>query len=301
MTIGNILSRTRNTPAKMTILLLALLPVSPKLTGESAPADEAQRHTNAHALSAVFDLVLAPLQELVQKGTVMDRADGKTRLCFPILSAEIADHAEHAALHGIGSKSCPKCEVPSQELGENPRKIYEARQYPLYWEKAQEQESGEAGIAEYFQQVGVKIDRNVFTELYRVNPADLYKPDLLHNIYLGLFIHMMESVEWFLKRHKRSRRSTMPGKDLRIIPNSVYQKGPIVKSHNGRKRKCPTSADAFQQYWRLLQSLSLPSILAAGNLILLLISRRDCLTSFGTIRILCELSCKENYHHSTNK
>src|ERR1700761_4974953 len=37
LTIGNILSRTRNSPAKMAILLLALLPVSPKVTGESAP------------------------------------------------------------------------------------------------------------------------------------------------------------------------------------------------------------------------------------------------------------------------
>ena len=111
----------------MPILLQALLPVPPKLTGESAPVDEAQRQTNANALQAVFDLVLAPLQEVVQEGTVMDCADGKTRLCFPILSAWIADHAEHAALHGIGSKSCPKCEVLSKKLGGNPRKIYEAR------------------------------------------------------------------------------------------------------------------------------------------------------------------------------
>ena len=97
----------------MPILLLALLPVPPKLTGDSGRADKAQRQTNADALRAVFDLVLAPLQEVVQEGTVMDCADGKTGLCFPILWAWIADHAEHAALHGIGSQSCPKCEVPS--------------------------------------------------------------------------------------------------------------------------------------------------------------------------------------------
>jgi len=161
--IGNILLRTRNSPAKMPILLLALLPLPPKLTGDSGHADEAQRKTNADALRAVFDLVLAPLQEVVQEGTVMDCADGKTRQCFPILSVWIA---EHAALHGIGSKSCPKCEVPSKELGGTPRKIYEARHHTLYWEKAWEQESGVAGIAEYFQQLGVKIGRNVFTELY---------------------------------------------------------------------------------------------------------------------------------------
>jgi len=70
VTIGNILSRTRNSPAKMPIMLLELLPVPPKLTGDSGRADEAQRKTNAEALQAVFDLVLAPLQELIQEGTV---------------------------------------------------------------------------------------------------------------------------------------------------------------------------------------------------------------------------------------
>jgi len=61
MTIGNILSRTRSSPAKMPILLLAFLPVPPKFTGDSARANEAQQQTNAYVLRAVFDLVLAPL------------------------------------------------------------------------------------------------------------------------------------------------------------------------------------------------------------------------------------------------
>ena len=65
MTIGNILSRSRNSPAKMPILLVALQPVSPELTGDSGLADVAQMLTNTDALQAVFDLVLAPLQEVV--------------------------------------------------------------------------------------------------------------------------------------------------------------------------------------------------------------------------------------------
>ena len=218
VTIGNILSQTRNSPAKMPILLLALLPVPLKLMGDSGRADEAPRQTKADALQAVFDLILAPLQEVVQEGTMMDCADGKTRLYFPILAAWIADHAEHAVLHRIGSKLCPKCEVPSKELGGNPRKINEARDYTLYREKAREQESGEAGIAEYFQQVGVKTGRNVFTELYRVNLAGLHKPDLLHNIYLGPFKHMMELVEGFLKKHKRQQAFENARKELPPYP-----------------------------------------------------------------------------------
>ena len=92
----------------MPILLLALLPVPPKFTGESTIANEAQRQTNADGLWAVFNLVLAPLQQVAPEGTVMDCADRKTRLCFPILPAWTADHAELAALQEIGSKSCPK-------------------------------------------------------------------------------------------------------------------------------------------------------------------------------------------------
>jgi len=188
----------------MPILLLALLPVPPKFTGESARANEAQQQTNADTLRAVFDLVLAPLQPVAQEGTVMDCADGKTGFCFPILSASITDHAEHAALQGIGSKSCPKCEVPCEELGGDPRRIYEIRDYMRYREKALWHEPAEAaGIAEYFQRLGVKIGNNVFIGLDRVSPADLHKSDLLHNIYLGLFKHMMEWVEGFLKKDKR--------------------------------------------------------------------------------------------------
>jgi len=50
MMIGNILSRTRSSPAKMPILLLALLLKLPKFTGESARANEAHRLTNADIL-----------------------------------------------------------------------------------------------------------------------------------------------------------------------------------------------------------------------------------------------------------
>ena len=149
----------------------------------------------------------------------MDCADRKTHLCFPILLAWIADHAEHAALQGIGSKSCPKCEVPCEELGGDPRRIYETRDYMRYREKALWHEPAEAaGIAEYFQRLGVKIGNNVFIGLDRVSPADLHKPDLLHNIYLGLFKHMMEWVEGFLKKHKRQQAFDDAWKEIPPYP-----------------------------------------------------------------------------------
>ena len=154
---------------------------------------------NADALQAVFDLILAPLQEIANDGAMMDCADGKTRLCFPILSACIANHAEHTILNGTSSKSCPHYEVPATELGQDPRNIDEPRNYAHYAQKAWEYEqTQDTHIADYFHQIGMKIDYNIFSGLYRVNPADLHKPNLLHNIYHGLFKHMMKWIEGFL-------------------------------------------------------------------------------------------------------
>jgi len=166
MTISYILSSTRSSPAKMPILRLALLPVPPKFTGESARANEAQRQTNADVLRCVFILVLAPLPQVARERTVMDCAGGKTRLCFPIWSARITDHAEHAALQGIRRKSSPKGEVQCEEHGGDPRRMYVTSDYMLYREKALRHEPAEAaGIAEYFLQLRMKIGNNVFSGL----------------------------------------------------------------------------------------------------------------------------------------
>jgi len=91
------------------------------------PAD-AREKVNADSLQDVFELIFAPLQDVAHVGIPIDCADGKVRLCFPILSAWIADHRENVALHGLTTNACPKCEVPTNELGTNARS-YRARDY----------------------------------------------------------------------------------------------------------------------------------------------------------------------------
>ena len=75
-----------------------------------------------------------------------------------------------------------------------------------------------AGIAENFQQVGVTIGNNLFARLDLLNPADLHKPDLVHNIYLGLFKDMLEWVEGFPKKDKRRQVFDDAGKQIRSHP-----------------------------------------------------------------------------------
>jgi len=120
ITIGNLPSAQRNSPGSMAVLLLALLPVPPKLP-KSSKAAQRQRNTNADTLQDVFELIFAPLQDVAHVGNPVDCADCKVRLCFPILSSWIADHMGNVALHGMKTNACPKCEVPTNKLETNAR------------------------------------------------------------------------------------------------------------------------------------------------------------------------------------
>jgi len=105
------------------------------------------------------------------------------------------------------------------ELRGNSLKMYQTREYILYIEKAVRHELAEgAGIVEYFPLVAVEIGNNVFARLNGVNPADLQKSDLVHNIYLGLFKTMTEWVEGFLKKHNRQQALDHPWKEIPPYP-----------------------------------------------------------------------------------
>jgi len=115
LTLGNLVATRRNRPGAFGVLLLALLPVPPKLTKSSA--DHLQRQINADTVRGIFELLFEPLQNVALEGVYIDCADGKVRRCFPILSVGIADHMENVAIHRIKSNVCTKCEVLPGDLG----------------------------------------------------------------------------------------------------------------------------------------------------------------------------------------
>ena len=191
----------------MAVLLLALLPVPPKFP-QSSSADKLQGQINADTLQGVLRLIFSPLQDVALEGVSIDCADGKIRRCFPILSAWVADHMENVALHGIKSNACPKCEVPPDALGTDAEQTYPTRDYAIYEHLEQENQhrstdSGVGDIDAMFDTLAIKMGQNVFHGLQRVSAPDLHKPDLLHTIYLGLFKHMMDWIQGFLKKHAR--------------------------------------------------------------------------------------------------
>jgi len=202
ITMRNLLSARRNSPGSIAVLLLALLPVPPKLS-KCSNGYRRQRKINADTLQDVLELIFAPLLDVAHVDIPIDCADGKVRLSFPILSAWIADHMKNVALHVLKTNACPKCQVPTNELGTHARS-YRARDYARYQHyKPESQTSGSETDDDYVMNLG--IGQNIFHRLQRVSGSDLYIPDILHTIYLGLFKHnfMMDWIEAFLKKQGR--------------------------------------------------------------------------------------------------
>jgi len=172
ITIGNLPSARRYSPGSMAVLLRALLPIPPKLS-KSSKADQRQRKINADTLQDVFELIFASLQDLAHTGIAIDCADGKVRQCFPILSTWIADHMENVALHGLKTNACPKCEVPTDELGTNARS-YRTRDYARYQRyKPKNQNSGSESDDDHIMCDNLGIGQNIFHGLDRVSASDL--------------------------------------------------------------------------------------------------------------------------------
>ena len=66
----------------MAVLLLALLPIPPKLS-KSSKADQRQRKINADTLQDVFELIFAPLQDVAHVGIPIDCADRQGSTLLP--------------------------------------------------------------------------------------------------------------------------------------------------------------------------------------------------------------------------
>lgn len=185
----------------MAMILLALLPVPPKFKSDKAHDDQ-QREVNRHTLHATLEQLLSPLQAPGKNGIELSCADGKRRRCFPVLAAWIADHEEHMTLHNLARNSCPKCEVPPEQLGQ--LGTYPVRDHMAYQEVISRHELyGDTAPIEVLASIGLKALYNGLWNLPRISLNQLQKPDLLHNVYLGLLKNLLDGVTAFFKQHQR--------------------------------------------------------------------------------------------------
>ena len=136
--------------------------------------------------------IFEPLASANEHGVEITCGDGNVHLCFPRLAAWIADHMENVTLHGIVQNRCPVCEEDVECLGEAVELPAKARDYSEYRRKYYRYIEGDESAGEGLWEVGIKLAPGVLWELPHIIQVDLYKPDILHVVYLGIFqTHLM--------------------------------------------------------------------------------------------------------------
>jgi len=101
-------------------VLLALLPVPPKILGVAA-RNARQRQVNNEILCKLMEVIFAPMVALGNDRLEVKCANRKVRLCFLHLAAWIVDHLENITLYGIQQNQCAVCEVRPEQLGSDLR------------------------------------------------------------------------------------------------------------------------------------------------------------------------------------
>jgi hypothetical protein len=167
--------------------------------------------------------------------------DGNTRICIPIVSLWLADHAENATIHNIKMNSCCYCELEPSEFGNKlPKSRSKIRDYPLYYKKLITYEEGDDDAGHFLTSRGVKLSEGVFWGLNFISHRyTLVRPDTLHVIYLGILKHLMDWMVKFLTHHDRigifnlvwASMESFPG--LKML-NKSYS---VVTQWNGREMR----------------------------------------------------------------
>ena len=182
MSIGNIWATVQNSDTIHAWLRIALLPVDlkrvGKISGYSAETQKIQPLQTTHEVLTHLWKLLSDAQ--CQTGYEMICADGNVRLCFPKLFCWLADHIENATIHGIASNRCPTCTSSTEALG-----AYTENGYPIRSHTDYAVAYGVSDVAS-LNALGVKKINNALWSIPNVNPPDLIRADILHNVLLGV-------------------------------------------------------------------------------------------------------------------
>jgi len=199
VSIGNIKSDIRNKPSAHAWIPFALLPIGPKRRSKVGNQPLVQQELDS--LTVTHDTlrtILRPLSDAFSSdGYLFHCADEKIRLCVPILCSWLGDHMENAHIHAVQANRCMICTAPSNQLEDLRKQGFSKRNHIEY------QRAVTDGDRQRLDSDGVKMVENALWSLPHVIPCDLVRPDLLHNIYLGLLPDLIEWSVQFLEYHKR--------------------------------------------------------------------------------------------------
>ena len=138
-------------------------------------------------------------------------SDNRSRICHQIACAWLADHPEKMSVLGLSMNRCSYCEVPPDCLCEYEEE-YPIRDHVKYrqiiWDgnlgnpRLDEKERDQR-MKQITSDTGLRLFPLAMWKLEDVSSHEIFAPDVLHCIWIGVFSHIMGWIMGFLKKNER--------------------------------------------------------------------------------------------------
>ncbi|KAJ4483962.1 hypothetical protein J3R30DRAFT_3839006 [Lentinula aciculospora] len=187
MSIGNIPKEIRHKPSHRAYILLGYLPTTNLSHIQNAAS---RRRSIANLFHTCMRHIVKPLESAGASGVVMASGDGIERLNHPIFAAHIGDYPEQILVTCCITGHCPCCTIPRQRIGEN-TEPHPLRHLQSILEALQMADQGAGMFIQACRDAGIKpIFEPYWAKLPYSNVYLAITPDILHQLYQGVFKHM---------------------------------------------------------------------------------------------------------------
>ncbi|KAG1851214.1 hypothetical protein C8R48DRAFT_750017 [Suillus tomentosus] len=188
LTIGNIPKEIRRKPSRRAHILLAYLPTT-RL--EHIANKASRRRTISNLYHACMSRILAPLKTAGTDGLVMSSGDGVEHHCHPLFACFAGDYPEQLLATGVKAMECPKCDIPTEELGSNTAP-FEILDLHAVLDALSRIDDGDLVFVQACHEAGIKpIIHPYWEDLPHANIFQAVTPDVLHQLYQGLIKHLL--------------------------------------------------------------------------------------------------------------
>ncbi|KAF8605767.1 hypothetical protein BDV93DRAFT_506417 [Ceratobasidium sp. AG-I] len=212
VTIGNLNKRMRRKPSKQAMVLLGYLPID---AFEDIKNDDERRHLKAELVHRALQRILTPLKKASEEGVEMWCPDGCLHRVFPRVAAYLADWPEQNLQCCMSEASCPVCKLEYKGRGdlEVDAKLRTRKEMldviVTYFAEGNTAELKAHRLKSVWPWWG---------DVPHVNLATCFAPDLLHQVYQGLFeTHLLRWLRHLVVDKKLDKR-------FRLMPQAAWMR-----------------------------------------------------------------------------
>ncbi|KAI1784619.1 hypothetical protein LXA43DRAFT_976614 [Ganoderma leucocontextum] len=221
LTIGNLPKDVRRKPSRRGQILLAYLPSS-RL--EHITSKTVHRRVVANLFHVCMSAILKPLIKAGIDGIRITSGDSVERRGHPIFAMYIGDYPEQLLVTCCKYGTCPKCNIPPNELGDSTDPHRPLRDLDDVLAALDKVDTSASAFSRACREAGIKPVRHPFWK--NLPYVDIFRsitPDILHQLHQGVVKHI---VAWLKKAYSAEEldarcRRLPPNHQIRLFMEGI--------------------------------------------------------------------------------